>query len=363
MREVIIKMRDCVVQIATPFGNGTGFFLRKAGLIVTNYHVIAGSAQAVVTGKKFKKALFRVVYHDPLYDLAFIKPDFEPEIDDIPLGQTEALHEGDDVVAIGHPFGLKYTSTQGIISKTKSNYNGIDYLQIDAPINPGNSGGPLLDKQGSIIGVNTFIIREGNSLGFALPVNYLATCLKEFTEKEQRVCVRCTSCSNLIAADEMKNDYCPECGNKIDQETYRGKPYFPSKTGEKIESLLEILDFNKLLCRTGPDLWQIDEGSAKINISYVPATKFIVADAVIGQLPKQGLGPLYEFMLRKNFEMPKSVFSINNRDIILSLLIFENDFHLETAVKQFRELFRNADAYDDILIKEYGCIPAYVEEE
>jgi serine protease Do len=364
MNDIIGRMRDCVVQIATPYGNGTGFYLKREGLIITNFHVIAGSTQAAVTGRKIKKTLLPVVCHDPLYDLAFIQPDaVYEEVEDIPLGESESVKEGNEVLAIGHPFGLKYASTRGIISKTKSNYNGIDYLQIDAPINPGNSGGPLVDENGKIIGVNTFIIKEGNSLGFALPVNYLQSCLEEFRKIEKRRSVRCTACSNLIIIDEMVKGYCPECGNKMEEEIYRGKPYIPSKTGEMMETVLDLLEYKKELCRMGIDLWQVERGSVKINISFVAATRFIVADAVIAQLPKKGLAPLYAFLLQKNYEMQRTVFSINNRDILLSLLIFESDFTLETAMPQFRELFTFADKYDDILVNQFDCVPTYVEEE
>jgi serine protease Do len=363
MNDIIGRMRNCVIQIATPYGNGTGFYLKKNGLIITNFHVVAGSMNAAVTGRKIKKCLLPVIYHDPLYDLAFIQPDGTYEVEDIPLGESESVKEGNEVLAMGHPFGLKYASTRGIISKIKSNYNGIDYLQIDAPINPGNSGGPLVDENGQIIGVNTFIIKEGNSLGFSLPVNYLQTCLNEFLEKEKKQSVRCTACSNLILTQQINKGYCPECGNKIEEEIYSGKPFVPSKVGGMIESVLDLLEYNKELCRTGVDVWQVERGSAKINISYVAATRFIVADALIAQLPKKGLATLYAFLLQKNYEMQRTVFSINNRDIVLSLLIFEADFNMETALPQFRELFTFADKYDDILVKQFGCEPTYVEEE
>jgi len=363
MREIIDRLRDVVIQIATPYGSGTGFYLSDYDLIVTNQHVVAGASRVVVTGRKLKKTLSPVIYNDTLHDLAFIQL---PQRFDFPpagLGRYADVHEGDEVITIGHPFGLRYTSTQGIISKTRSPYKGLDYFQIDAPINPGNSGGPLIDRQGNIIGVNTFVIREGNSLGFALPVNYLESALKEFDEKSRKPSVRCNSCSNIVTIDSLQNDYCPECGNKIERDIYQGKEYIPSKAGVKVEDILEILDYDKLLCRTGPDIWEIDHGSAKIKISYVPATKFIVADALLGHLPKTGLGKLYEYLLRTNRELDGMVYSIDKRDIYLSLLIYEDDLMVETATKQFKNLFKTADQADDILINTYGCIPVHADED
>lgn len=363
MREIIDRLRGVVIQIATPYGSGTGFYLSEYDLIITNHHVVAGAEKVVVTGKGLKKTLSPVIYNDTLHDLAFIQLPIKHDFPPATLGNVIGLREGDEVITIGHPFGLKYTSTQGIISKVRSSYNGLDYLQIDAPINPGNSGGPLIDKDGNIIGVNTFIIREGNSLGFALPVSYLESALKEFVGKDKRPAVLCNSCSNIVAVDTLQGDYCPECGNKINKEIYAGKEYLPSKAGGKIEDMLEILDYDKLLLRTGPDKWELDHGSAKIKISYIPSTKFVVADAILAHLPKSGLGPLYEFLLRKNYELENLVYSIDKRDILLSLLIFEDDFMIETATKQFKNLFKLADEVDGILIDTYGCIPVNSEED
>lgn len=363
MREVIDKLREVVIQIATPFGSGTGFYLAEYDLIVTNQHVVAGANKVIVTGKKVKKTLSPVVYADTMHDLAFIQLSDPHELPAARLGNPANVREGDEVITIGHPFGLKYTSTQGIISKTKSSYNGLDYLQIDAPINPGNSGGPLINTEGQIIGVNTFVIREGNSLGFALPVSYLETALQEFKQKNNQPSVRCNSCSNIVLQADLKNDYCPECGNKINREIYAGKEYIPSKAGEKVEDILDILDYNKLLCRTGTDTWLIEHGSAKIKISYIPATRFVVADALLAHLPKSNLGPLYEFLLRKNLKLDGLVLSIDKRDIYLSLLIFEDDFMVETASKQFKALFKEADMLDDELLNTYGCTPVNADED
>lgn len=362
MRDIIDRLSEVVLQIATPLSRGTGFYISGYDVIVTNHHVVAGAKEVIIAGKKVKKLLAPVVYNDTLYDLAFIKLPQDFALSQALLGKSENVREGDEIITIGHPFGLKYTSTRGIISKTKSNYNGVDYFQIDAPINPGNSGGPLIDTDGNIIGVNTFIIRDGNSLGFALPVSYLETALKEYTEKGCKPSVRCNSCSNLVTIDSLENDYCPECGNKINKEIYEGVEYLASKTGALIEEMLTALHFDVSLCRTGPDTWELEKGSAKIKLSYISATKFVVADAKLGQLPKTNLGPLYEFMLKKNAEMENLVFSIDQRDIYLSLLIFEDDFHVKTAADHFIRLMDTADRMDDILIQEYGCLPVNPEE-
>ena len=140
MKAVIDKYRDVIIQIATPYSTGTGFLLPEQGLIVTNHHIVQDNRDAIVLGERLPKQLARVVYADPKYDLAFLET---PELGmaSPPLGEEDALSEGDVVVSIGHPFGLQFSVPQGVISNTRREVEGIRYLQHDAALNPGNSGG------------------------------------------------------------------------------------------------------------------------------------------------------------------------------------------------------------------------------
>ncbi|HEX7846511.1 MAG TPA: trypsin-like peptidase domain-containing protein, partial [Chitinophagaceae bacterium] len=170
---IIEQYQKAIIQIATQTGTGTGFYVKEFDLIVTNDHVVAGNPEVTITGKSFEKELSRVWYTDRKHDLAFLEAPKGVELPEIKLGRYEEMKDGDAVVAIGHPYGLNYTATQGVISKVDRIREGIKFIQIDAAINPGNSGGPLVNYNGEVIGVNSFIIRGGDNLGFALPVSYL----------------------------------------------------------------------------------------------------------------------------------------------------------------------------------------------
>ncbi len=161
---------------------GSGIIFNSKGYILTNYHVVAGAKEAEITllnGKKYKGI---VVGGDPTNDLAVIKIE-APEGVTFPaatLGDSNKVHVGEYAIAIGNPFGLDYTVTQGIVSAVnrevpKPNGNGYYYnmIQTNAAINPGNSGGPLVDIHGRVIGINTAIISpsQGQGLGFAIPIN------------------------------------------------------------------------------------------------------------------------------------------------------------------------------------------------
>jgi serine protease Do len=126
-----------------------------------------------------------VVGRDPPTDVAVIRVE-EKGLPYVPLGDSDTLRVGDWVVAIGNPFGLSHTVSAGIVSakgRTNQDVKGLDetgyydFLQTDASINPGNSGGPLLDAKGHVVGINTAIRAQANSIGFAVPINMVKELL------------------------------------------------------------------------------------------------------------------------------------------------------------------------------------------
>ena len=272
------------------------------------------------------------------------------------------MHDGDEVIAIGHPYGLNYTATEGIVSKAKRLQNGINYIQIDAAINPGNSGGPLVNTQGEVVGVNTFIIAGGDNLGFALPVENLIDSLNEYKPHYGKAAVRCLSCSNIVTEENIDGEYCPFCGAKIELPILKkGQEYQATGAGLVVEKILEKLGKDVKLSRRGPYRWEIQEGSATIFINYNP-NGFIVGDAFLCRLPKTNIGAIYEFLLRENYNLENTVFSISNQDIILSTLIYDQYLTEDAGLEAFKNLFKKADEYDNLLIEKYGALPRVSEE-
>jgi S1-C subfamily serine protease len=166
------------VQVAS----GSGFVLDKQGHIVTNDHVVDGADKVEVTFLDGTTVHATVVGQDPSSDLAVIKVDVDAsKLQPVELGDSAALVVGQQVFAIGNPFGQLWTMTSGIVSAVgrtiqsgTSSYSIPEVVQTDASINPGNSGGPLVDSQGRVIGVNAQIESQGGSssgVGFSIPVN------------------------------------------------------------------------------------------------------------------------------------------------------------------------------------------------
>ena len=157
-------------------GLGSGVIVSASGYILTNNHVVEGADEIEVILNDSRRARAKVIGTDPDSDLAVLKI----EIDRLPvivLGNSDTLQVGDQVLAIGNPFGVGQTVTGGIVSALGRNQLGINtfenFIQTDAAINPGNSGGALVDAAGHLLGINTAIYsRSGGSMGigFAIPV-------------------------------------------------------------------------------------------------------------------------------------------------------------------------------------------------
>ena len=192
--DTFVESREAVsMGTDLPQGTGSGFVWDDKGHIVTNYHVIWNAAEADVTflvdgGTKLtRKAQLRGV--DPDKDIAVLKVDDMPKktLKPIAVGTSANLKVGASVFAVGNPFGLDHTLTQGVISGVGREVRAptgrpiTNVIQTDAAINPGNSGGPLLDSAGRLIGMNTAIYSlsgASSGVGFAIPVDTLATVVR-----------------------------------------------------------------------------------------------------------------------------------------------------------------------------------------
>jgi len=348
-----------IMQIMTPYGTGTGFIIDN--LIVTNSHVVSGLKEVVISSKKVKRTIAKVVYDDSYYDLAFIEYEFEKPKIPLKLATTN-VEDGDTTIAIGHPYGLNYTATEGIVSRASRLQGDLEYIQIDAAINPGNSGGPLLNIDAEVTGVNTFIIQNANNLGFSLPYFYLRDALEQFNSQNSKAIIKCPSCKNLIDETTIENDYCPECGIKLEIARLRRKGYKPTGPTKLIEDILESLNIDVTLARRSQASWRIDEGSARIDINYYD-NGIIIGDAKLCAIPSKDIDKIYDYLLQENDKLSYLQFSINENSIYLSYLIVDSSLTPIEGKIAFERLIKYADKYDDILINDFKAIAQKKDEE
>jgi len=348
-----------IIQIFTPYGTGTGFIIDD--LIITNSHVVGGLKEVVVSSKQIKRTIANVVYDDPDYDLAFISCKCKTPHNSLKLS-SKSVKDGDTTIAIGHPYGLNYTATEGIVSKASRLQDDLEYIQIDAAINPGNSGGPLLNEDGEVIGVNTFIIQNANNLGFALPYFYVQETIQNFKNLNTKNIIKCPSCKNLIEEKDIKNDYCSECGTKLEVAKLRRKGYNPTGSTKLLEEILTSLGVNVTLARRSQASWRIDHGSARIEINYYE-NGIIIGDSKLCSIPKDNIDEMYDYLLSENRDLSYLQFSINENNIFLSYLIVDSSLTLNEGKIALKRLFNLSDKYDEILINKYNAIKLKRDEE
>jgi serine protease Do len=184
---LVKQIGQAVVQVKTPGGLGSGFFINENGYLITNFHVIEGETEISVevyhqengqlTRDTYRQV--RIVAINKFQDLALlhIEDKGAPKFKAVTLGSSDAMSVGDAVFAIGSPLGLERTVTQGILSTKTRELEGQLYLQTSAAINPGNSGGPLFNLNGEVVGVTNMKITFGEGLGFAIPVELVKNFL------------------------------------------------------------------------------------------------------------------------------------------------------------------------------------------
>ncbi len=363
-QEIIEAFQPAIIQISADSSTGTGFYLRAYDVIVTNEHVVGKAAEVTIAGKSFSRCFSNVWYTDKKHDLAFLQPPPGAAFPEISLGKYEPLKDGDRVIAIGHPFGLNYTATQGVISKVNRIRQGLHYIQTDAAINPGNSGGPLVGDTGEVIGINTFIIRGGDNLGFALPVSYMRTALDLYHPYRGTPATRCPNCEFLILPSNLDaGKYCPSCGTGVKLPETGIADHSPGGTARLIEEILKDLGKDIRLSRDGINKWLITQGGARIQISYNTDTYFMSGDAYLCQLPQEGktIKELYRYLLEENFTLDGLALSCVSQNIVLSAVWYDMDLTRENGTELLRSLFKKADEYDSVLINKYGCIPRLEE--
>jgi serine protease Do len=164
---------------------GSGFIIDDEGMVLTNSHVVFDRQAIIVTLDDGRKTEAKLLGADPIFDLAVLRIPVPPEgHPKAVLGDSDSVRIGEDVIAIGNPFGLEQTLSRGVVSGINRILPGsplltLPLIQTDASINPGNSGGPLINRCGEVIGINTSILAEAQNIGFAIPINAAKSVIPE----------------------------------------------------------------------------------------------------------------------------------------------------------------------------------------
>jgi len=320
--DIISSMSKAVVQIASPYTTGTGFYLSGYDIIVTNEHVVDRCREVTISiGSEFTQRA-QVVYIDKKYDLAFLQP--AEKINDVPqlVLETTLPIQGETVIAVGHPFGLRFTATQGIVSNALFEQHQVPYIQHDAALNPGNSGGPLINDAGKILGINTFIHRGGQRMGFALPIRFVEEAIQAFTVIGHGDIARCQNCLKMVHVHNIEEGYCPQCGTPIKLPSQM-KPYTPVGISSIIEQAIGSLSISVKLARRGMDRWSLKDQPYDAHVQHDAKSGFITGAAVLGSLPPKDVKSLYVYLLRQNDKLDDVQLSVHGGAVVLSYVLYD----------------------------------------
>lgn len=356
MNKILEKYKEAVVQITSPFSFGSGFIVSGWDLIITNYHVVKGNSDVVISGKNFAKIAAEVLYTDSLLDIAFLKkPDYIQG--EFPFLASTDIKIGERVLTIGHPMHLKYTATAGIISNNNREYNGIRLFQIDAPLNPGNSGGPLINEKAEVAGLNTLTIKDADNIGFSVPYFYIKESLELYNAYFGDRALRCSSCRKVQTVRDLNNGYCKNCGHKFLKEEYNPEKYKPEGIVKKIEDVIADSGYNPELSRSGPFFWEIDKDNLPVKIIFLNNKRLLIFDIEVCIIPEDNIAEFYEFVLQQNNLLKNLIFSLKNNEILLSFIIFEDDFNQSLCTLLLKQLIEKGKHYKELLLERFMAKP------
>jgi S1-C subfamily serine protease len=221
--------RDFFYQPVASQSLGSGFLINDDGFILTNAHVISGSSKIQVTLSDQSQYYATALDTDRSDDLAIIKIRLKKKGSSLKLGDSDRIQVGQKVLAIGNPFGLEGTLTVGVVSSIGRAIDGENeqrlegMIQTDAAINGGNSGGPLLDSNGSVIGINTAILGRTNmGIGFALPINRAKALLDDYRAGRVTERPKVGITTEYVAGDLAEALGLPRRGGLLVQQLFRG---------------------------------------------------------------------------------------------------------------------------------------------
>ncbi|MBN2891745.1 MAG: hypothetical protein JXL97_07750 [Bacteroidales bacterium] len=341
----MIKNKD-IFFITSAWNTGTGFIVKDYNFIITTIQVVGFSKKVVIRNNKIGKHLVKVIFIDYSNGLVFIElPEsiksnfniinFELAVVEQPVKIFRTNYKNE---IVAHTAEITNNSYQ---------YNNFNHLLIKYKDHLKISGGVIVNNRNEIVGISKFLENENLFLG--LPAKYILKSMEEFS-MVQDISVRCPNCQNIVKKSLIEDNFCPSCTAEIKDELL--EDFIPQLTlvESNIERALKKLGYKIELARLGRSFWEINEGSATIFIRYEQKHKFIVAFSNVISLNGHNKNEVNKFLLVENSKIGDLSFSINDNKVYLSApYIFDDDFCEEYAETIFKDLFKKADFYDDII--------------
>lgn len=341
-----------LIRLATPDAVGVGFYAPLYNLIITNAHLVSEYPDVVVHGPSGMQRIARVLFSAPKSDVAFIEMPWRLELE--PLVWADTIKNGEDAMALGLRPRHKVIVEEGFVVRNDHLENNIPVLEVSTPILPHNSGGPLVNENHAILGLNTFVPHT-RRFSLAVQGEFLRQLLDEYRSQHGRIASRCINCETMVWEHTVEDGGCPNCAEAVILPNDL-PPYEPSGIPRVVEEIIADIGHEVELTRRGLHRWEIQQGSAQIEITYNAKSGYVLGDAMLCHQPLQQRTALYTYLLEQNAKLEGLNFSIQDDAILLTLMIYDRYLNRKTGAELFQRLFEQADHYDNILVEEYGAV-------
>ena len=348
------NLKNITFKILTSGGTGTGFYIAESDIVLTNHHVIKGCKEVAIEDDEKNRLHAKVILTNPDVDIAILKVDKKfDNAASFSLDANLELARQQKVFALGFPFGMPFTITEGIVSNPKQHMDGKYFVQTDAAINPGNSGGPLVTESGKLIGINSSKFSNADNVGFAIPLETVNEVIEAVKENEKfEFSLQCSSCSSL---SYEALDFCNNCGNTLPKDVFDDIQL--NEFSVFMEDTIKQLDINPVLTRAGHEFWEFHQGSSLIRI-FVRGGSYLYLTSPLNNLPNKGLEELFEYLVAS--DQGEFSLGIQQNTIYISYRIhisdiFKNDESKADVKDKIKALILRADELDDFFVNEYGC--------
>lgn len=346
-----------IIQIAAPSLIGSGFYLEDEALLVTNASLVQGCNEVAVGGETWDPERSKVLLLDSINNVAFLAvPEGMPK-EGLKMGHWAGLKKGDPVQLWAQAPWMELTSKKGFIIEPATEFMGVPCMNMDFLVDPQDSGSPLLDANGDVLGVNTWMARLPVGKGWALHGKRLQELLGAYRGHAGECASRCLQCLNLVFESTRDGYFCPHCNGRITLPCDM-PDYEPHGVAGVIEEMIENLGYDVHRCRQGPNHWSWRSGSARVRLVYVPHDGYLTGDAYLCKMPVNNREKTMSFLLNENHSLEGIRFSLFGEYIVLSLNIYDRYLHPQTGVELLKVLEEKADYYDDRLLEEFGAVPS-----
>lgn len=353
--------RVCAAVVTVKSGEKVGSGWVVTGqLVVTNAHCVGYGPQVEVRFAEGTRVTARVVSYDAKHDIACL------EVPGLPGGVTPLKMAGgallaQPVAAIGAPHGLRSSVSVGVVSQPERLINGVAWVQTDAALNPGNSGGPLVDVAGNVVGLNSFVRRAADGIGFALPSRqihaHVATLLKRrSTDPSAGPEYRCVRCESPVVP--MLDAECLSCGELIRFHEVTWNDETHAALGLAVHRMFEAMGIRTNMVLVAPWLWNVHVDPAGLVLRVGIVGKNLEAEVHLGILPVDQFEPFYRFLLTAN-DGALGGPCLGLRQDTVAIRFAERTEFMEPrlAATRLTHLMQVAAAMQQLLTQEFGMRP------